>query len=158
VLRIVDCVAFFLSISSHFQMTETIRSACYSNIHVYEMPIRGIPVMIRKGDSYVNATQILRAAGLPKPARTKVLEKEVSRGLHEKVQGGYAGSQGTWIPLDAARRLAKQYGIGEDTAPLFDYDMSSGVAEAASPPLKVKKTPTVKHYSDGDLSSSGMLI
>ena len=72
---------------SSIPATSHIRSAMYSNIHVYEMAIRGTSVMIRKSDGFVNATQILRAAGLPKPARTKVLEKEVSRGVHEKVQG-----------------------------------------------------------------------
>jgi hypothetical protein len=132
-----------------------IRSACYSNIHVYEMQVRGIPIMIRKGDSYVNATQILRAAGLPKPARTKVLEREVTRGVHEKVQGGYAGSQGTWIPLESARMLAQQYGIEEDVAPLFDYDMDSGVAELTSPPIKMRRV-TARTTSDAELSSSGM--
>lgn len=120
-------------------MGDNIRSACYSNVHVYEMPVRGIPVMIRKDDGYVNATQILRSAGLPKPARTKVLEREVTRGVHEKIQGGYAGSQGTWIPLDSARQLATQYGIIDECAPLFDYDMSSGRAELVSPPLKVRR-------------------
>ena len=40
-----------------------IRSSTYSNIHVYEMSVRGTAVMIRKSDGFVNATQILRAAG-----------------------------------------------------------------------------------------------
>src|SRR6187399_1214499 len=115
-------------------MSNNIRSACYSNIYVYEMPVRGIPVMIRKDDKYVNATQILRAAGLPKPARTKVLEREVTRGVHEKVQGGYAGSQGTWIPIQSAIDLATTYNVYEDIKPLFMYDMQSGAAELVSPP------------------------
>jgi len=36
----------------------------------------------------VNATQILKVAGIPKSARTKILEKEILTGMHEKVQGG----------------------------------------------------------------------
>ena len=79
------------------EMAEAIRSAVYSNIHVYELQVNTAHVMIRKSDAWVNATQILRAAGLPKPTRTKVLEREVCTGVHEKVQGGYAGSQGTWV-------------------------------------------------------------
>jgi hypothetical protein len=67
---------FFPSKKPTTRMSDKIRSAVYSNIHVYEMLVRGTPVMIRKGDQFVNATQILRAAGLPKPARTKVLERE----------------------------------------------------------------------------------
>jgi hypothetical protein len=112
--------------------------------------------MIRKSDSFVNATQILRAAGLPKPARTKVLEREVARGVHEKVQGGYAGSQGTWVPMDSARRLATAYGIEKECGPLFDYDMTSGVAESISPPLKIRKTISKAMLSDD--ASSGMSI
>ncbi|KAI8895334.1 transcription regulator HTH, apses-type DNA-binding domain-containing protein [Globomyces pollinis-pini] len=131
-----------------------IRSACYSNIHVYEMPVRGIPVMIRKTDKYVNATQVLRAAGLPKPARTKVLEREVTRGIHEKVQGGYAGSQGTWIPLNSAIELATTYKVINDCLPLFNYDMASGYAESISPPLKVKRVVQPKIISEHDVSSS----
>lgn len=127
---------------------ERIRFAVYSNIHVYEMAVRNTPLMIRKGDGFVNATQILRAAGLPKPARTKVLEREVTRGIHEKVQGGYAGSQGTWIPLDSAILLARQYEIYDDCLPLFSYDMTSGNAELTSPPVKHKRNPLPKQFSD----------
>lgn len=57
-------------------------------IPVYEAMIRGISVMRRTSDSWVNATQILKVAGVPKSARTKILDKEVILGEHEKVQGG----------------------------------------------------------------------
>jgi hypothetical protein len=50
--------------------------------------IRGISVMRRTSDSWVNATQILKVAGIPKSARTKILDKEIATGIHEKVQGG----------------------------------------------------------------------
>jgi regulatory protein SWI6 len=58
--------------------------------------IRGISVMRRSSDSWVNATQILKVAGIPKSQRTKILEKEIMIGLHDKVQGGYGKYQGTW--------------------------------------------------------------
>ena len=109
--------------------------------------------MIRKSDSFVNATQILRAAGLPKPARTKVLDRQVARGVHEKVQGGYAGSQGTWVPLDTAKELARTYGILNECLPLFDYDMASGTAELTSPPIKIRRT--ISKAIGSDLESSG---
>jgi hypothetical protein len=50
--------------------------------------------MRRRGDDWVNATHILKAAGFDKPARTRILEREVQKGVHEKVQGGYGKYQG----------------------------------------------------------------
>lgn len=51
--------------------------------------------MRRRADGWLNATQILKVAGFDKPQRTRVLEREVQKGLHEKVQGGYGKYQGT---------------------------------------------------------------
>lgn len=70
--------------------------AVYSGVSVYEMLTRGVSVMRRLSDSYLNATQILKVAGIDKTRRTKILEKEVLSGEHEKVQGGYGKYQGTW--------------------------------------------------------------
>jgi hypothetical protein len=50
--------------------------------------------MRRRADSWLNATQILKVAGFDKPQRTRVLEREVQKGEHEKVQGGYGKYQG----------------------------------------------------------------
>jgi transcription factor MBP1 len=47
-------------------------------------------------DDYINATHILKAAAYDKPARTRILEREVQKGLHEKVQGGYGKYQGAY--------------------------------------------------------------
>ncbi|KAH8585818.1 transcription regulator HTH, apses-type DNA-binding domain-containing protein [Bisporella sp. PMI_857] len=66
-----------------------IYSAVYSGIDVYEMEVNGIAVMRRRNDSWLNATQILKVAGIEKLKRTKILEKEIFIGEHEKVQGGY---------------------------------------------------------------------
>ena len=51
--------------------------------------------MRRRSDSWLNATQILKVAGFDKPQRTRILEREVQKGEHEKVQGGYGKYQGT---------------------------------------------------------------
>ena len=48
-----------------------------------------VAVMRRREDSFLNATQILKVANIEKGRRTKILEKEILQGLHEKVQGGY---------------------------------------------------------------------
>lgn len=50
--------------------------------------------MRRQSDNWVNATHILKAAGFDKPARTRILERDVQKGNHEKVQGGYGKFQG----------------------------------------------------------------
>jgi regulatory protein SWI6 len=71
-------------------------SAVYSGVPVYEMMCGDIPVMRRVSDGYMNATQILKIAGFSKPKRTKILEREVLCGVHEKIQGGYGKYQGTW--------------------------------------------------------------
>lgn len=73
-----------------------IYSAVYSGVPVFEMVVNDVAVMRRRTDSYMNATQILKVANIEKGKRTKILEKEVLIGEHEKVQGGYGKYQGTW--------------------------------------------------------------
>ena len=51
-------------------------------------------VMRRVHDNWINATHILKAAGFDKPARTRILEREVQKDTHEKIQGGYGKYQG----------------------------------------------------------------
>ncbi|THH17791.1 hypothetical protein EW146_g3091 [Bondarzewia mesenterica] len=102
-----------------------IYNAVYSSVQVYECMVRGIAVMRRRADSYVNATQILKVAGIDKGRRTKILEKEILPGKHEIVQGGYGKYQGTWIPLERGRDIAIQYGVAHLLAPLFDFMPSS---------------------------------
>jgi hypothetical protein len=70
--------------------------ASYSNIAVIEMMVGDVAAMKRQSDNSLNATQILKVAGIDKGRRTKILEKEIITGPHEKVQGGYGKYQGTW--------------------------------------------------------------
>ncbi|KAF9401920.1 transcriptional regulator swi6 [Mortierella sp. AD011] len=100
-----------------------IYKAIYSGVLVYELMCRGIAVMRRKQDSYLNATQILKVAGIEKGKRTKILEREVLTGDHEKVQGGYGKYQGTWVPFQRGRDLATQYKVEPYLRALFDYEI-----------------------------------
>jgi hypothetical protein len=50
--------------------------------------------MRRRADDWINATHILKVAEYDKPTRTRILEREVQKGVHEKVQGGYGKYQG----------------------------------------------------------------
>ncbi|KAH9853819.1 apses-domain-containing protein [Lenzites betulinus] len=107
--------------------------ATYSGIPVFEMMCKGVAVMRRRSDSWLNATQILKVAGFDKPQRTRILEREVQKGEHEKVQGGYGKYQGTWIPLERGLSLCKQYGCEVLLRPIIDFQ-----PEAKSPPLAPK--------------------
>ncbi|KAL8946251.1 MAG: hypothetical protein Q9222_007326 [Ikaeria aurantiellina] len=81
--------------------------------------------MRRRSDSMMNATQILKVAGIDKGKRTKVLEKEVLSGDHEKVQGGYGKYQGTWFSYERGVEFCRQYGVAELLRPLLDYNMDA---------------------------------
>lgn len=95
--------------------------------------------MRRQKDGWVNATHILKVANFDKPQRTRILEKEVQKGIHEKIQGGYGKYQGTWVPLDTARDLAYQYRVDDVLLPLFNFRPSS-----TSPPPPVKRSAKPK--------------
>ncbi|KAI0069115.1 apses-domain-containing protein [Artomyces pyxidatus] len=107
--------------------------------HVPDAPrmCKGVAVMRRRADSWLNATQILKVAGFDKPQRTRVLEREVQKGEHEKVQGGYGKYQGTWIPLERGLQLAKQYNCEHMLRPIIDFQPA-----AKSPPLAPKHLVT----------------
>ncbi|CCO30062.1 Cell division cycle-related protein res2/pct1 [Rhizoctonia solani AG-1 IB] len=107
--------------------------ATYSGVPVYEMMCKSVAVMRRRSDSWLNATQILKVAGLDKPQRTRVLEREVQKGEHEKVQGGYGKYQGTWVPLDRGLHLAQQYHVETLLRAIIDFTPA-----ASSPPLAPK--------------------
>ncbi|KAL3482247.1 hypothetical protein BJX99DRAFT_243225 [Aspergillus californicus] len=114
-------------------------SATYSSVPVYEFKLGTESIMRRRGDDWINATHILKLAGFDKPARTRILEREVQKGTHEKVQGGYGKYQGTWIPLPQGRQLAERNNVIDKLRPIFDY-----VAGDRSPPPAPKHTAASK--------------
>lgn len=73
-------------------MTARLLTCC--QVPVYEYTIEGNHVMRRRKDDWINATHILKVAEYDKPTRTRILEREVQKGVHEKVQGGYGKYQG----------------------------------------------------------------
>ncbi|KAG7151054.1 Cell division cycle-related protein res1/sct1 like [Verticillium longisporum] len=101
-----------------------IYSATYSGVPVYEFQFGDDlkeHVMRRRQDNWINATHILKAAGFDKPARTRILEREVQKEKHEKVQGGYGKYQGTWIPLNQGQQLAQRNNCYDRIHPIFEY-------------------------------------
>lgn len=104
------------------------------------MEVNGVAVMRRRSDSWLNATQILKVAGVEKGKRTKVLEKEILSGEFEKIQGGYGKYQGTWINYRRGVEFCRQYGVEELLRPLLQYDMGQdGVTMAGGGSIE---TPT----------------
>jgi hypothetical protein len=102
--------------------TSCLRQRAYRRqVPVYECNVNGNHVMRRRADDWINATHILKVAEYDKPARTRILEREVQKGVHEKVQGGYGKYQGTWIPLEEGRHLAERNGVLHKMRPIFDY-------------------------------------
>ncbi|EMR10838.1 hypothetical protein PNEG_00984 [Pneumocystis murina B123] len=109
---------------NHDISSSEVYSAVYSGVPVYEMICQGISVMRRRSNSYLNATQILKVAGIDKGKRTKILEKEILVGEHEKVQGGYGKYQGTWIPFERGVEFCRQYGVEQMLWPILSLDLS----------------------------------
>ncbi|KAG0281455.1 hypothetical protein BGZ95_003490 [Linnemannia exigua] len=107
--------------------------ATYSGVPVFEMICKGVAVMRRRSDSYLNATQILKVAEFDKPQRTRILEREVQKGEHEKVQGGYGKYQGTWVPYERGVQLCQEYNVMDILQPLLGYQI-----RASSPPQAPK--------------------
>ncbi|CAG8469650.1 10540_t:CDS:2 [Scutellospora calospora] len=110
-----------------------IYKATYSGVPVWEFRVRSVAVMRRKTDSWLNATQILKVAEFDKPHRTRILEREVQKGEHEKVQGGYGKYQGTWVPYQTGVDLAERYHVKELLQPIIEFQPS-----LESPPLAPK--------------------
>ena len=118
-------------------MSNQIYSAKYSGVDVYEFIHPTGSIMKRKKDDWVNATHILKAANFAKARRTRILEKEVLKETHEKVQGGFGKYQGTWVPLELAENLATKFDVYDELKPLFDFKHVPGME---SPP------PAPKHH------------
>lgn len=83
------------------------------------MKIKDTLAMKRRKDAWMNASQILAIAGLSKEERLNKLATETWTLRHEKVQGGYAKYQGTWIPVDCARELCRRYNVEDLLGPLL---------------------------------------
>ena len=103
-----------------------INVAQYANVDVLEQSFGEHIVMRRLTDGSVNATQLLKLAGLDRSRRQKVLDREIGSQF-EKVQGGTGKYQGTWVPLSSALELARQYDVLEVLLPLLTFDVHTKI-------------------------------
>ncbi|CAD6902501.1 unnamed protein product [Tilletia laevis] len=122
--------------------------ANYSGVPVFELTVRGIAVMRRRQDGFLNATQILKVAGVDKGKRTKILEKEIQQGEHDKVQGGYGKYQGTWIPLSRAQELSATHNVSHILKPLLLFDPATETSIPNAAPRR-RPNPNAPHQSLG---------
>ncbi|KAK4247895.1 hypothetical protein C7999DRAFT_14144 [Corynascus novoguineensis] len=130
-----------------------IYSATYSGIPVYEYqfgPDLKEHVMRRREDNWINATHILKAAGFDKPARTRILERDVQKDIHEKIQGGYGKYQGTWIPLEHGEALAQRNNVYDRLRQIFEFQPGNEspppAPRHASKPKAPKARPAVPKW------------
>ena len=100
--------------------------------------------MRRRQDDWINATHILKAAGFDKPARTRILEREVQKDVHEKIQGGYGKYQGTWIPLESGEQLAQRNNTYEKLRPIFEFTPGNQSPPPAPRHASKPKAPKAK--------------
>lgn len=127
--------------------------ATYSDVEVFESYFKGFEsriIMRRIKDDWVNVTQAFKIAKFSKTKRTRILEKESNFMRHEKVQGGYGRFQGTWVPLDDAKRIVSKYDIDDpliNTLLNFQYDPNN-------PPYKRSKNSVLRRASPGTVISS----
>ena len=122
------------------------------------MEVNSVAVMRRRADSWLNATQILKVAGVDKGKRTKVLEKEILSGEHEKVQGGYGKYQGTWINYQRGREFCRQFGVEQLLMPLLEYDMTSVGTPGMETPTKEQALAAQRrrmYGSDSSMNQTG---
>lgn len=100
--------------------------------------------MRRRQDNWINATHILKAAGYDKPARTRILEREVQKDEHEKIQGGYGKYQGTWIPLEAGAQLAQKNNVWDRLRIIFEFTPGNQSPPPAPRHASKPKAPRAK--------------
>lgn len=129
-------------------------TAVYSGVPVLEMTCRGVSVMRRRSDSALNATQILKVAGIQKGNRTKILEREILTGPHEKVQGGYGKYQGTWVSYEIGLSLCDRYSVRQILSPLLELDTASGPAMHATPTKEQHQASVRRHQHQNNNSLS----
>ena len=80
--------------------------------------IRGVTVMRRAANSYVNVTQLLVAAGLNRNQRRNILKRRDFPTTKDVINGG--SLQGTWLPGHLAAQYAAAHGIADEFRALFD--------------------------------------
>ncbi|VEU21457.1 DEKNAAC102556 [Brettanomyces naardenensis] len=129
--------------------------ATYSQVDVFESTFKNIPLMRRCDDNWVNATQILKIAGYGKAQRTRLLEKEVHKFEHRKIQGGFGRFQGTWVPLDFARRLAETHHLGKDKVRVLYYDPAIDGPIAKKQSTKPSDKKKKKRLSSSESTADG---
>ncbi|KAI1611269.1 hypothetical protein EDD36DRAFT_284303 [Exophiala viscosa] len=99
------------------------------------MNVRGLLVMLRESDSWLNASQITKLAGVEQGRKIRVAEDQIE-GEYERIIGGYAPYQGIWVQYEYGRRLAREYNVEQTLLPLLEYDATTDRSRPPSQPAR----------------------
>ncbi|KAJ3346411.1 transcriptional regulator swi6 [Entophlyctis luteolus] len=102
----------------------TVSFSLKTGIPVYVMLHNSVQVMRRADDGWVNATQILTAAGLARSAQLSALaDSGLLQASHRRVDEGFRGlglAKCTWVSVTDGIKLAEKFNLGVYLKPLFD--------------------------------------
>ncbi|KAI9096623.1 transcription regulator HTH, apses-type DNA-binding domain-containing protein [Phlyctochytrium arcticum] len=90
------------------------------NVAAREVSLNGVPIYRRRSDGWINLSHICKAVGMQKGQRSRIINKETRECAHQKVQGGAAAFQGTWIPQYKAKQFVVAQGVYDSVRDLFD--------------------------------------
>ncbi|KAL3422199.1 start control protein Cdc10 [Phlyctema vagabunda] len=119
-----------------------VRKSRYSGDDVYEVEVNGITVMRRCEDAWLNATQILRVAGLDISQRHEVLRDSLWSSDYKQIHG-VQKYQGTWIPFERGLKLCQEYKLDELLGTLLVSDLAT---EVALPPDRPTSSHTINNH------------
>ena len=92
--------------------------------------------MLRESDSWLNASQITKVAGVEQGRKIRVAEDQIE-GEYERIIGGYAPYQGIWVQYEYGRRLAREYNVEQTLLPLLEYNATT---DRRRPPIQPART------------------
>ncbi|KIV81197.1 hypothetical protein PV11_08633 [Exophiala sideris] len=131
-----------------------IERTSYKDTGYLVMNVRGLLVMRRESDSFLNASQITKFAGVEQGRKIRVAEDQIE-GEYERIIGGYAPYQGIWVSHDYGRRLARDHNVEQTLLPLLDYDTTVDGRSHPSQPARVPPRGNVQKPGRARVPSSG---
>ncbi|KAJ3381930.1 transcriptional regulator swi6 [Entophlyctis sp. JEL0112] len=126
----------------------TVSFSLKTGIPVYVMLHNSVQVMRRADDGWVNATQILTAAGLARSAQLSALaDSGLLQASHRRVDEGFRGlglAKCTWVSVTDGIKLAEKFNLGVYLKPLFDIPFDT---EQPNPTSRIECSPSTANVT-----------